>query len=231
MGLSWIDYWNSDSPVYVNDRHKALHAKAVAGDIIALIETPDARVLDYGCGEALEAKRVAARCGTLFLHDAAPAVLAKLAERMADEPRARPVDAAGVEAIEDASLDLIVINSVAQYIPKEDFAALLARLAGKLKSGGRLVLGDLLPPGLSPVTDAKALLSFGFQGGFLVPAMLGLVRTYFSEYRNIRSALGLVQYAPEEAMALLEAAGLKAARLPRNFGHNQARMAFEGRRP
>lgn len=231
MGLSWVEYWNGDSPVYVNDRHKTLHAKAVAGDIIALIESPDAIVLDYGCGEALEARRVAARCGTLYLHDAAPAVLARLAQRVADEPRARPLDAEGVEALAPESLDLIVINSVAQYIPKADFAALIAQLATKLKSGGRLVLGDLLPPGLSPITDAKALLSFGAQGGFLIPAVLGLVRTYFSEYRNIRSALGLVHYAPDEAVSLLEAAGLKARRLERNFGHNQVRMAFEGRKP
>ncbi|MCA0406734.1 MAG: class I SAM-dependent methyltransferase [Proteobacteria bacterium] len=231
MGLSWVDYWNGDSPVYVNDRHKALHAKAVAGDIITLIETPDAKVLDYGCGEALEASRVASRCGTLYLHDAAPAVLAKLMARVADQANIRPVDAEAVWQIEDNSLDLIVINSVAQYIPKDDFAALIARLAGKLKSGGRLVLGDLLPPGLSPVTDAKALLSFGFNGGFLIPAMLGLVRTYFSEYRNIRSALGLMHYAPEEAVGVLEAAGLKGKRLARNFGHNQVRMAFEGRKP
>lgn len=231
MGLSWVEYWNSDSPVYVNTRHKTLHARAVAGDIIALIETPDAKVLDYGCGEALEAQRVAAHCGTLYLHDAAPAVLAKLAARVAQDATIQTLDADAVWDIEDASLDLIVINSVAQYIAKPDFAALVARLATKLKSGGRLVLGDLLPPGLSPITDAKALLSFGFQGGFLMPAMVGLVRTYFSEYRNIRSALGLVHYAPEEAINLLSGAGLNARRLARNFGHNQVRMAFEGRKP
>lgn len=228
MARSWIEYWNGDSPVYVNARHKMIHARCVAGDIITLIPRPDARVLDYGCGEALEAQRVSTHCGTLLLHDAAPAVLAGLRTRHADNDRISVLDSDGVAAIEPGSLDLIVINSVAQYVPKPDFEALLASLAPKLAPGGRLITGDILPEGLSPLTDAKALLSFGFQGGFFLPAVLGLFRTFFSEYRKIRGALGLTQYQEAEMLALIEQAGLQAARLPRNLGHNQARMTFAG---
>lgn len=231
MSGSWIDFWNSDSPIYVNARHKALHARAVAGDIVALIEKPGTRLLDYGCGEALEARRVAAQCATLYLHDAAPAVLASLAQRVSAEQHIRTLDAEALAALEPGSLDLIVINSVAQYIPRADFSALVQQLAQKLAPCGRLVLGDILPPGLSPLTDAFALLSFGWQGGFFLPAGVGLVRTFFSDYRQVRAALGLQHYREDEALALLTAAGLEARRLPRNLGHNQARMAFEGKRP
>lgn len=230
MARSWVEYWNGDSPVYVSARHKSLHARAVAGDIIGLIHKPGTRLLDYGCGEALEARRVAAHCGTLYLHDAAPAVLAGVAERNAGETRIKPLDADALAALPVGSLDLIVINSVAQYIPRDDFSALVATLAGKLAPGGRLVLGDILPPGLSPLTDASALLSFGWQGGFFLRALLGLVRTFFSDYRQVRAALGLQHYRENDALALLAAAGLNARRLPRNLGHNQARMAFEGLR-
>ena len=37
------------------------------------------------------------------------------------------------------------------------------------RPGGRLVLADVIPPGLSPAADAKALLGFAWQGGFLRP--------------------------------------------------------------
>ena len=60
--MNWRDYWNQDTPIYVSDRHKVLHYWLIANDIASLIPSPDAVVLDHGCGEALSANRVAARC-------------------------------------------------------------------------------------------------------------------------------------------------------------------------
>ena len=70
------------------------------------------------------------------------------------------------------------------------------------------------------------MLAFGWQGGFLLPALGGLVRTVFSDYRKIRAELGLTHYEEAEMLALLEKAGFTARRLEKNLGHNQARMAF-----
>ncbi len=230
MNLSWVDFWNHDNPLYVNERHKMLHARAMARDIISLIEPPATRLLDYGCGEALEARHIATHCQMLYLHDAAPAVLAKAAARLGGEPRIRTLDQGALKTLEAASLDLILIHSVAQYIPRPEFFALIAGLAGKLAPGGRIVIGDVLPPGLSPLLDARALLAFGVEGGFFLAAIAGLLRTFFSSYRDLRRRLGLVHYAPEEIFAVLGAAGLAPRRLARNPGHNQARMAFEGKK-
>jgi len=130
------------------------------------------------------------------------------------------------KALAAGSLDLVVIHSVAQYLTKPDFAALVADFAQKLKSGGSLIVGDILPNDLSAMTDARALLRFGFEGGFLVPAFVGLVRTALSDYRKIRAQLGLTHYDEAEMLATLEKAGLTARRLEKNLGHNQARMAF-----
>ena len=88
---------------------------------------------------------------------------------------------------------------------------------------------DVIPPDLSPLTDARALLSFAWQGGFTGPALVGLARTAFSEYRQIREELGLAQYSPEEIIDLLDEAGFVSERAERNLGHNQARMTFIGR--
>jgi SAM-dependent methyltransferase len=227
--MNWRDYWNQDTPIYTSERHKLLHYRLIANDIIGLIPSPEAIVLDYGCGEALFADRIAAKCSRLYLSDAAPLVRERLNERFKDNERITVLSTDDVSDIADASLDLIVVNSLVQYLSLDEFRALLKLAHDKLKSDGRLVLGDIIPPDISPVTDARALLSFAWQGGFLRSAITGLARTAFSEYRRIREEVGLAQYSQEEIDDLLKDAEFEPERAKRNLGHNQARMTFLGR--
>jgi len=227
--MNWRDYWNQDTPIYVNERHKLLHYRLIANDIIGLIPSPDAVVLDYGCGEALSADKVAARCARLYLSDAAPLVRERLNERFQGNERITVLATDDVAGLADSSLDLIVVNSLVQYLSLDEFRGLLKLMREKLRAGGRLVLGDVIPPDLGPLTDAKALLSFAWQGGFTGPALAGLARTAFSEYRKIREELGLAQYSEEEIVDLFDEAGFMPERAERNLGHNQARMTFIGR--
>jgi SAM-dependent methyltransferase len=227
---SWVEYWNTDHPIYVNDRHRLLHYRLIATGIRDLILDSGIDALDYGCGESLSADIVADRCRKLFLADTAPNVREKLAARFGGHPAIAIASAEDVAALPGASLDLIIVHSVAQYVPKADFAVLVAVLAGKLREGGRIILGDILPPGLKAATDALALLQFGWQGGFVLPAILGLVRTALSDYRKLRADLGLTSYDEAEMLELIERTGLTARRLEKNLGHNQARMAFVGAR-
>nr|WP_112662654.1 class I SAM-dependent methyltransferase [Microvirga flavescens] len=227
--MNWRDYWNQDTPIYVNERHKLLHYRQVANDIADLIISPRSNVLDYGCGEALFADRVATHTARLYLCDGAPLVRERLSERFNGESRIQVLSPEDMNALPDNSLDLIVVNSLLQYLPLEDLRRLLKTWHAKLKSDGRLVLADVIPPGLSPLTDAKALLIFAGQGGFLAAALTGLVRTAFSDYRKIREEIGLSTYSEAEIADLLRDAGFNTERQPRNLGHNQARMTFVGR--
>ena len=227
---SWVDYWNSDHPIYVNDRHKRLHAEAVGRDILRHVLSPTTIVLDHGCGEALYAEQVAPGCGRLILCEAAPTVREKLAQRVAGISKISVIGADEVIALADASLDLIVVNSVLQYLTRDELAALLDLWRVKLKPDGRLVIADVIPPSVNPVTDAAALLRFAWKGGFLIPAFSGLVKTALSDYSKIRSTLGFSMYTEPEFTALLAQHGLKAARIHPNFGHNQARMTFSAQR-
>lgn len=223
---SWIEFWNADNPIYVNDRHKLLHYRGLAGDIRDLIPEAEATVLDFGCGEALAADLVADRCRKLILVDAAATVRDKLKARFGERSGISVLAPDDLPGQPDASIDLLIVHSVAQYVAKPDFATLIHDLARLMRPGGSMILGDILPVGLSPIVDAKALLTFGWQGGFLIPALVGLIRTALSDYRKIRSELGLTHYEEAEILALLDQAGLTARRLERNLGHNQARMAF-----
>ena len=228
MASSWLDFFNGEHALYVNARHKRLHDQLVAREIVSLVSGPEAAVLDFGCGDATEAATVADRCGTLYLSDAAPAVLARVAERFAGRPDIETLGPKGVEKLDDGTLDLVVVVSILQYLSREDLARWLQVWRAKLKPGGRLVLGDVIPPDIGPVTDALALLRFGVEGGFAVAAFGGLLRTFFSDYRALRSNLGFMTYREEEILGILSAAGFAARRRQPNIGHNQARMTFIG---
>jgi ubiquinone/menaquinone biosynthesis C-methylase UbiE len=231
----WISFWDADHPIYVNARHFDVHYRAIADDIIALIPSsaagPALHVLDHGCGEALHADRVAARCGELLLCEAAPTVRTRVAERFKAEPKIRALSPEKVEKLPDASLDLIVANSLLQYLKRSELDAMLANWKRVLKPGGRLVVADILPHRQSMAKDALSLLSFAARNGFFIAAGFGLVRTLFSDYGKIRAKLGVSQYSEEEMLSILRGAGFNAERLAKNFGHNQQRMAFQATKP
>lgn len=223
---SWIDYWNSDHAIYVSDRHKQLHAAAVGHDILRQVHGTNAVILDHGCGEALYAEAVAAGCARLILCEAAPAVREKLSARIAGNPAIEVIDPDTATRLEDGSVDLVIANSLVQYLKRDELTGLLDLWRSKLKPGGSLVVADVIPPDVSPMTDALALLRFGLKGGFFTAALLGLVRTALSDYSRIRTTLGFSTYTEAEFLALLGAHGFTARRVRPNFGHNQARMTF-----
>lgn len=228
--MTWREFFDRDHSIYVNQRHKLLHADIVAKGVASHIPSSDAQVLDYGCGEALGARHVAERCGTLFLYDTAASVRAKLVASTIAIPNARVIDDAGFAALPDRSLDMIAVVSVLQYVSGAELARLLETFRDKLKDDGLLVLGDVVPNDLSPIEDARALLEFGFHGGFLTAAMAGLVRTALSDYRTLRAAYGLSTYDEPEMRSILADHGFSCARAAANIGHNQKRMTFVARK-
>ncbi len=104
----WVSFWDSDHPIYVNARHFDVHYRAIADDIVALIPSPAAHVLDHGCGEALHADEIVAHCGELLLCEAAPNVRARVAERFKSERKIRALAPDEVGALSASSLDLVV---------------------------------------------------------------------------------------------------------------------------
>ena len=230
MISDWLAFWDSRHFIYVNARHKDLHYRLIAQAIAALVPSGEARVLDYGSGEALHADLVAEAAGELLLCEAAPGLRARLEKRLAGNPKIRVVAAHGIARLPVDSLDLIVIHSVAQYLTAAETGGLFALFHRLLKADGLLVVGDVIPPGIVAAKDAWALLRFGQTNGFFFAALWGLFRTLFSDYWRLRrSRLGLTRYAEAAMIEKLGAAGFTAERAPANIGHNQARMAFYAR--
>ncbi|MGP9812268.1 class I SAM-dependent methyltransferase [Rhodopseudomonas sp. NSM] len=225
----WIDYYDSTHTIYVSKLHRDVHFDEIATDIVGYIGAPDAVVLDYSCGEALSAPKVAERCGTLILAEPAPGVRGRLSARFVHHPNIKVRSLDDLEALPNGSVDLVVMNSVAQYMTPAALDHALALIRRLLRRSGRLVLGDILQPEVGMGRDVTALLRFAARHGFLRDALVGLARTALSDYRQLRTRIGLQRYSEAEMLGKLTASGFSAIRADVNIGHNPWRMTFVAR--
>ena len=208
--MNWIDYWNGAPTIYVSERHQHAHDFDVAFSVIPFIREPGLRVLDFGCGDATRAQFIAGRCEELLLWDAADSVRRRLLARYGGSSKISVLDPAGLASLEPRSVDLITIISVVQYLDDDALTEVLAHCDRLLSDDGRLVIADVIPPDNGMVDDAWQLASFAFREGFLLSALLGMVRTAFSDYASLRARLRLKTYADTDFKALLARNGFAA---------------------
>jgi SAM-dependent methyltransferase len=221
----WTAFWDSKHSIYVDAKHHAAHYRRLAEDFRRYAPAGGV-MLDYGCGEALSANKVAEGVARLILCESAPNVRAILAGRVAANPKIVVRKPEHVAAMGSCSLDAIIMHSVAQYMSAEELNSLIKLFRRLLKRGGLFVLGDVIPRQTSALGDAVALLGFGAEEGFYWAAVRGLLRTYFSDYWRLRKSLGIARYGEDEIIAKLESAGFSAQRARTNIGHNATRMTF-----
>ena len=225
----WIEYYDSTHTIYASKLHRDLHFEVIARDIIGYIASKDAVVLDYACGEALSAAKVAEACHMLFLAEPAPGVRGRLIARFAPNTRIRVRSLEDLRKMPEKSIDLVVMNSVAQYMTPDELDTAFAVVRRLMKQTGRLVIGDILRPEVGMFTDVIALLRFAAKHGFLKDALVGLVSTALSDYRLLRAKVGLQRYSEAEITAKLAKSGFTASRAHVNIGHNPWRMTFVAR--
>ena len=225
--MDWISFYDfKHSVIYVNGRHRDVHYETIAKDIRALVPSPDAIVMDYGCGEATSAALVAEACRHLTLVEAAPNVRAALRERYAPNPKITVMTPDEAAARPAGSVDMIVLHSVAQYLTAAELEAMMATFRKLLKPTGTFVLGDIVPPQMASVWAAVSLLRFGAANGFFWAAVGGLIRILLSDYFTLKKSHGLSHYTEADMLAKLRAAGFAPKRAGHNIGHNQRRMTF-----
>lgn len=222
----WIDFYDSTHSIYVSPLHRDVHFELIARDIAAYVTSPEAVVIDYSCGEALVANRVADLCGKLILAEPAPGVRERITKRFSGNPSIEVCSLDDLRRRPPGSIDLVVMNSVAQYMTLDELNAAFGECRRLLRPTGRLVLGDIVRPDVGPLTDAMALLRLAASRGFLIDALTGLVRTALSDYRRIRSRVGLSTYTETAMLDILRAAKFSATRASNNIGYNPARMTF-----
>jgi SAM-dependent methyltransferase len=228
---TWLAYWDAPNTSYVSERHKRAHYDVVFAGVRPHLPVRDGVVLDWGCGEALAAERIADICGELLLHDGAPSTRERLHRLHDAHPRIRILDDAALGGLAPASIDLVIVNSVIQYLGEQDLARALDLFATLLKPGGSLLLGDVITPGTPMTRHVTTFLGFALRRGFLPAALVGLAPTSASPYRRLQREIGLKSYAPAEMIALLRQHGFVAERLAANIAVSRHRAAYLARKP
>src|SRR5262249_28259268 len=116
---SWLGYWDAPHTIYVNERHKHAYFDVVLAGVRPHLPGADSVVLDWGCGEALAAQRMAEIAGMLLLYDAAPSTRERLRQFNRADPRIRILDDNELAHVAAESIDLVIVNSVLQYLDNQ----------------------------------------------------------------------------------------------------------------
>jgi SAM-dependent methyltransferase len=228
---SWIDFWDQPNAIYVNQRNLDAHFECLTRDLQNFVPAEGKKVvLDFGCGEALGAERLVDGCSTLYLYDAAPAVRKRLRKRLAYDRRIVVLDDGGLRELNAGSIDLIFVVSVIQYMGRDELTSLMRTWHRWLAPSGELIVADVIEPGTPIYLDVTSQLKFAWRHGFLLPALVGFARMFFSDYRKLRQQAGFAMYRADEMLGLLRAAGFDGAGLPGNIGPGSHRRAYRGRK-
>ena len=227
MITDWLAFWDSPHCIYVSARHKDVHYRLIATEIAALVPSPQARVIDYGSGEALHADLIAAAAGQVLLCEAAPGVREGLQKRFAGDPKIRVIAPYEIARLPEHSLDLIVLHSVAAISHRRRHRRAVRSVSSApeiRRPACRQRCHSAGDPRRRPTRCRSCALVTA--NGFFFAALWGLIRTLVSDYWRLRSHVGLTRYANGAMIEKLNAAGFDARRAPTNIGHNQARRAY-----
>jgi len=229
--MSWLAFWNEPNQIYVSNRHRDAHYDVLFQRIKPFLTGDRHQVLlDWGCGDALASERLATLCRSVLLYDAAPTTRARLLNRHRGNDKIEVLDEAGLAALPLGTIDVIVVNSVIQYLDRDQLHEVLGKFGPLLSSAGILLLGDVIDPNISMKADILNLLCFAWQKGFLVASVLGLMRTFASRYRRLRRELGFARYSRDEICKILADHGLAADPLSVNIAPSRYRRSYIARK-
>ncbi|MCK5439165.1 MAG: class I SAM-dependent methyltransferase, partial [Gemmatimonadetes bacterium] len=183
------------------------------------------RVLDFGCGFGFTTGLIAARVASVSAWDAAANMRTQARDHLAAHGNVELLDLGTAIALpDDADFDLIVVNSVVQYMSADEFVGWLAAWRDGLAVRGRLVLSDLIPREYDVRRDIPAVLLFSLRRRTLLRALVEGVKEW-RRYRRVHRSVPLLTIAPEELAQQAGELGLDAEILPANLSSHPARLS------
>jgi SAM-dependent methyltransferase len=218
----WKSYWEelSDNPRLFREQSYE-YARNVQS---TLISERVARVLDFGCGFGFVAQMLAPHVGELFLWDASTNMRRRARLNVAGRQNIRFLDLSDPQSLPcQLQFELILVNSVVQYMTLEEFSAWLRLWRNMLAPGGRIVVSDLIPPDYPALRDIADLLEFSARRGFLGRAVWQALRE-IGRYWRVRQFRPLSRIGREELSRRGSDAGLAVSYLPVNLTHFRTRL-------
>jgi SAM-dependent methyltransferase len=218
----WATYWEGLGGTQSFFREQA--REYVANLECAVGLNPNARVLDFGCGFGFVAELLAPKVGQVFLWDTSSNMRRRARLKLASHKNIRFLDLSEPQAIaRDLKFDLIVVNSVVQYMSLEQFAACLVMWRTMLASTGRIVVSDLIPIHYNSMSDIVDLIKFNIRRHVLGSALLQVVRD-LGHYWIMRRSCPLARTSLEGLSELSKPADLSVSCSPSNLTHFRRRF-------
>lgn len=178
----WKAVWEHNFGMHPIHRFEARDTVARLEGLIAL--SPDARILDFGCGFGLVAELLSKRIGEVWVWDAARNVRRHARQQLAGSSNVRFFDPHVAPNGKPPQFDLILINSVVQYMTEKELHGWLPRWQAMLAPGGVLVLSDVIPTGHRVWSDMFEILHFAWRHGTLFSELGHSLRTLVTYWRN-----------------------------------------------
>ena len=221
---SWTRYW--EEPDICQQMH--LH-RVQAADYVTNLETSmslnaEARVLDFGCGFGFVADKLSEKVEKVFIWDASDNMRSMARKLLARRRNIKSLNLSDGKVIpRKVSFDLIIVNSVVQYMNIDEFSSWLVRWRTMLAPNGRIILSDVIRPDTrSMLQEICELLAFCARRGVLMHT-LWLKLKHLRQYRKISKARSLMRVGEHTLRRLASVAGMSVEVLPANLTHLSGR--------
>jgi SAM-dependent methyltransferase len=211
--MSWNEYWDhlESGDLLFREYSDEYVAKLLA-------EVPlhsRTRVLDFGCGYGFVASALAPRVSSIAAWDRSPLMRSRASAMLKTHANACLIDLS--QAAPAERFDLIIVNSVVQYMTSAEFDLWLERWRDLLVESGRLVLSDL-PLAQTTWVDIIDILRFSGRRRILLRT-LREASIEFRRYRKTCAAQPLTQINRDDLCRRAGAAGFAVAFMKRNLTH------------
>lgn len=184
----------------------------------------DTRVLDFGCGFGFIAGMVSEHARQVAIWDATPRLLEQARQRLQTRPGISVIDLHDPAKDPIASFDLIIVNSVIQYMTETELVRWLERWSSMLAPRGRLLISDV-PVSVDLRRDILDVIWFSARRHLLFHS----ARLAWREFHRLWAAKAvqpLLRLSPAVWQSHSHAAGLTLHRLPENLTLRRTRMSL-----
>lgn len=218
----WTDYWEGLVPKRMFEAESDDYtARLLATGLV----DGTSRVLDFGCGFGHTCALLARSVAEIAAWDGAARMREHAATILAGHPNARIVDlSTGVPDAERGQFDLVLVNSVVQYMNRAEFLSWLHQWRALLAPAGVVVVSDVPVMGGSRWSELIDMVRFAAGRGFLTRALVDGFREA-ARYGRERGQHPLMRLSQADVRRLGDEAGLHMTVLPENLTHRSGRLA------
>lgn len=223
----WIRHFDS-----LDDRFELFDQEA--SDYVCRLQSAislrrDCKVFDFGCGFGLAAKLLAPHVEQLWLWDTSPNMRQRAQQSVAAFNNTHVLESLTPESQNDLYVDIVLVNSVIQYMSREEFIHWLKRWRSMLRVDGQIVVSDIVPEESWAFSDMVESLVFAARRGFLIRS----IRFAFSalaRYWRTRWHTSLLSFSQKELYSVAAKTQLAVEFLGTNLTYRKNRVTAIFRR-